>query len=229
MKKLLALLICLNLTTLSCLGVEQIQPKIDTTSSPNLDKIIINNIESEMGSQRLERASIEKNSDNSNLKHDSNSILYTALMYIPNRIVDLTDIFSLSLGFGPEASCEIFITEFCQFSAAYGDRYFIKKAYNRQYGGGYSSGYNTGYFCRRKRLAITDYTFGTVEPYFIIDQDYLTPCPCKEPYSNGILDFWRLGIHVGWIVDISASIHPVAIANFFTGFFLIRLTDTEEL
>ena len=78
-------------------------------------------------------------------------------------------------------------------------------------------------------MTFTDFTFGTVKPYVVMDKDSAIPCPCKKPYSNGILDFWKIGIHVGWIVDINASLHPVAIANFFTGFFFIRLTDTKEL
>ena len=162
-------------------------------------------------------------------EQSNNSIFHVVLMYIPNRVIDLTDIVSMELGFGPEASCELTFTEYCQFSAAYGDRYFLEKGYNRQYGGGYHSGYNASFVSWNDQASFTDFTFGTVEPYIILESDSDIPCPCKKPYSNGIRDFWKIGIHAGWIVDIGIAIHPVAIANFFTGFLFIRLTDTKEL
>ena len=162
-------------------------------------------------------------------KQQKNSVLYTVLMYIPNRVIDLTDIVTMELGFGPEASCELTFTEYCQLGAAYGDKYFLEKGYNRQYGGGYHSGYNASFICWGDREVFNDFTFGTVEPYVILGNNPDMQCPCKKPYSNGIRDFWKIGFHAGWIVDIGVAIHPVAIANFFTGFFFIRLTDTKEL
>ena len=163
-------------------------------------------------------------------KRKNDDFWHTVLFYIPNRLIDLTDIISLEGGLGPEASLELTLTKWFQFGGSYGDRYFIESGYNRQYGGGYSSGYNASFACLNNEQQMVDYTFGTVKPYVNLDDsNRITPCPCKKPYVNGIVDFWRIGIKAGWIVDVGISVHPVAIANFFTGFFFVRLTDTQDI
>lgn len=158
------------------------------------------------------------------------TLLHTILFYIPNRLIDLTDIVTFEGGVGPEASLELTMTKWFQFGGSYGDRYFAEKGYNRQYGGGYSSGYNASFACLNNEQQMVDYTFGSVKPYVNLDDSKrITACPCKKPYVNGLVDFWRIGIKAGWIVDVGVSIHPVAIANFFTGFFFVRLTDTQDI
>ena len=243
MRKIFLLLIfCLFINSFNCLGVEELKNQSDSshqqqdfkkeTVNSTLEAKINSDIEDEMKSKRLELAK-QKQENGKNktdeLKESPKSLLYTVLMYIPNRVIDLTDIFSVELGFGPEASIELTLTKYCQFSAAYGDRYFVEKGYNRQYGGGYYSGYSTSALCWSKETSFTDFTFGGVEPYIVMENDFDISCPCKKPYSDGIRDFWKIGFHAGWIVDIGASIHPIAIANFVTGFFFIRLTDTKEM
>jgi len=167
--------------------------------------------------------------ENQTKVEEKNSWLYITLMYIPNRIIDLTDIITMQVGFGPEVSAEVMATQYFQFGIDYGDKYFLEKGYNRQYGGGYHSGSNASFICWSDQVAFTDFTFGSVEPYVILPGGDPIPCPCKKPYSNGLKDFWQIGIHLGWIIDVDVAIHPVAIANFFTGFALVRLTDTREL
>ena len=183
----------------------------------------------EMKSPKLLKIKKELESQKDIHKENHKSLLHIVLMYIPNRILDLTDVITMGLGFGPEASCEVVATEYFQFSGAYGDRYFIEKGYNRQYGGGYYSGHTVGYVCWKNEISATDYTFGYVKPYVVLENGYNIPDYKHRPYSNGIKDFWRIGLHLGWILDLSLNVHPVAIANFFTGFFFIRLTDTEEI
>lgn len=160
----------------------------------------------------------------------NHSDLHIALMYIPNRLIDLTDIITIGGGVGPEASLELTFTKWGQFGASYGDRYFIEKAFNRQYGGGYSGGHNVAFARWSDEEEIVDYCFGTVNPYVNLNlKNNSIPCPCSEPYKSGNVDFWRIGVQAGWLVDIEVAIHPVAIANFFTGFAFIRLTNTSEL
>jgi hypothetical protein len=236
----------LFISTISCLGMEGLQKQTDKSSHKDMvDKKhqsfkktlhpvqgtkIKSNTQDKMNSTQLELAKQEQEKKKKlTPKKVSKSLFYTVLMYIPNRLIDFTDIVSMELGFGPEASCELTATRYCQFGAAYGDRYFLEKGYNRQYGGGYYSGYNAAFVCWNDEIALNDYTFGTVEPYVIMGNDSGVQCLSKKPYSEGIRDFWKIGFHVGWIVDIGASIHPVAVANFFTGFFFVRLTDTKEM
>lgn len=155
---------------------------------------------------------------------------YVALMYLPNRMIDLSDIITIDGGVGPEASFKLTFTKWGQFGGSYGDRYFIEKGFNRQYGGGYSSGYNGAFMCWDSEEQVVDYVFGTVKPYVNLNQgNSSNPCPFKEPYKNKVVDFWRIGLRAGWIVDFGFNIHPTAIANFFTGFCFVRLTNTNDL
>ncbi|MCF7790814.1 MAG: hypothetical protein K9M56_02325 [Victivallales bacterium] len=177
----------------------------------------------------LEKA-MQKKNEKKTPETDKHSILHKIVLYFPNRLIDLTDIITLKLGFGPQASLELTFTKWFEFGGSYGDNYFIEKGYNRQYGGGYHGGYNISGGWVNRQTCITDYTFGTVRNYIITEnKKSLIPCPCDEVYQDGILDFWKIGIHAGWLANAAAAVHPVAIANFFTGFFFVRLTDTEEI
>ena len=161
---------------------------------------------------------------------EEKTILHKIAFYIPNRLLDLTDIFSLRLGFGPEASMVLTFTKWFEFGGSYGDNYFIENGYNRQYGGGYHGGYNVSLGWINKSVNYTDYTFGYTKPYVINERtNTRIPSPCEKVYKDGTLDFWKVGVHVGWLANFGVAIHPVAIANFLTGFLFIRLTDTEEL
>lgn len=161
---------------------------------------------------------------------EKQSWCYIALMYLPNRMIDLSDIITMNTGVGPEASFELTFTKWGQFGGSYGDRYFIGKGFNRQYGGGYSSGYNGAFLCWNSEEQIVDYVFGSVRPYVNLNESNSSkPCPCKEPYRSKLVDFWRIGVKTGWIVDFEFYIHPTAIANFFTGFCFVRLTNTNDL
>jgi len=136
----------------------------------------------------------------------------------------------MDAGVGPEASLEMTFTKWGQFGGSYGDKYFIEKGFNRQYGGGYSSGYNGALMCWNSEEQVVDYVFGTVKPYVNLnDGNSSKPCPYKEPYKSKVVDFWRIGVRTGWIVDFGFNIHPTAIANFFTGFCFLRLTNTNDV
>ncbi len=153
-----------------------------------------------------------------------------ALMYIPNRMIDLSDIITIDAGVGPEASFEMTFTKWGQFGGSYGDKYFIEKGFNRQYGGGYSSGYNGAFMCWNSEEQVVDYVYGTVKPYVNLNEDNSSKsCPGKEPYKSKVVDFWRIGVRAGWIIDFGFNIHPTAVANFFTGFCFLRLTNTNDL
>ena len=233
MKKLsLFLTFCFLIITTNGFGVEKLEKTWDSEAAKaeSVDKApAVTKVEDKLDNKRLERARLELESKKDKAGAEKNSLLHIALMYIPNRIIDLTDIVTAGIGFGPEASLELTATKYCQIGAAYGDRYFLEKGYNRQYGGGYYSGYNASFTRWYTERAFNDYTFGTIKPYVIVGLDSSERYPDRKPYSDGIRDFWKIGFHFGWIFDVGVHVHPVAIANFLTGFFLIRLTDTEEM
>jgi hypothetical protein len=182
---------------------------------------------------KLEEAKLEKEeqTEQQNIAmNDNKSILHKIIFYIPNRMLDLADIFSVKLGFGPQASLEIAFTKWFSLGGSYGDNYFVENGYNRQYGGGYHGGYDASAGWANWSRNYTDYTFGYTKPYAITERKgTLIPSPSEKVYKNNTIDFWKIGFHGGWIVNAGIEIHPVAIANFLTGFFFIRLTNTKEI
>jgi len=183
--------------------------------------------------QKIEKEIQEQNElkeQSAQAETETHSIGHIALMYLPNRLIDITEIITMGAGVGPEASLEMTFTKWGQFGASYGDRYFIEKAYNRQYGGGYSTGYNAAFACWSNEEKVVDYCFGSVKPYVIVNlRNSSIPCPCVDPYKNGNVDFWRIGFKAGWLIDFEFAFHPVAMANFLTGFVFVRLTNTQDL
>ena len=183
--------------------------------------------------QKIEKEIQEQNEAKeqaAQLQSPDHSILHVVLMYLPNRLIDISEIISMGAGVGPEASMEMTFTKWGQFGASYGDRYFIEKGYNRQYGGGYSTGYNEAFACWSNEEKVVDYCFGYVNPYVNLNvRNSSVACPCSEPYKSGNVDFWRIGVKVGWLLDFEFAFHPVAMTNFFTGFVFVRLTNTQDL
>ena len=58
------------------------------------------------------------------------------LFYIPNRLVDATDIITLDMSIGGDFAMEFQVTRYFQIGGSYGENYFMAKAYSRQFGCG---------------------------------------------------------------------------------------------
>ena len=66
-------------------------------------------------------------------------------LYIPNRIVDAFDCFSVNVGVGPTICANLMATRFINVGGSWGDvTYTLYKDYNRQYGGGIQQGWKEG-------------------------------------------------------------------------------------
>ena len=63
------------------------------------------------------------------------------LLYIPNRIMDLLDIFSVNIGVGPVAEARLMATRYCDVGAGIGITAKLYKDFNRQYGLGVEEGW----------------------------------------------------------------------------------------
>ena len=142
------------------------------------------------------------------------------LLYVPNRILDLNDSFTMSLGAGANAGAELTLTRYFQPGGFYGSEYYITKGYNNQYGGAYSQGWNYSFAppltdeCR-----FLDDSFGSVKEFIIREEGLHIPVRTEEVYDKKIRDFWSIGVSAGWIVSFNFEIHPVDLADFVTGLF----------
>ena len=148
---------------------------------------------------------------------DDDSMKRALLMYVPNLFMDLGDIFSMSLGVGAESGVEVRLTRWCQIGGMYGADYFVEKAYNRTYGGGYNDGYNFQLVPLASEVRAVGPTFGTTPVCIIKDSKARILSPDDKLYKDKVRDFWSVGVEGGWLIIFKFDIHPVEIADFFTG------------
>lgn len=147
----------------------------------------------------------------------ANDMVRVLLLYLPNRIIDATDIFSLSIGAGGHFAMDVHLTRYFQLGGWHGPNYFLTKGYARQYGGGYQQGSEAGILCYNYNETFITENFGTVREYYIDKTEFGLANDEFSAYENNNADFWEIGAHVGWLVNVSANIHPLEIADFVTG------------
>lgn len=149
-------------------------------------------------------------------------------LYFPNRFLDLSDTFTFELGAGHEVALQPRITNYCKFIGFTGEKYFIGKGFKRQIGGGHTEGWEISAVCSTASYRYLDETFGTFDNEFVYDATSMhIPSPSNNVYRNKVEDFWGIGAFVGCLFSVNAQIHPVEIADFVTGLFLIDIADDD--
>lgn len=162
------------------------------------------------------------------------SVLDKIILYIPNRIVDITDIMTMSAGFGPNVRLNIRATRVMQLGAGTETTAKIIKGYNRQYGAALERGSDAAFMCiATEDTERTDVT-GSVKEYWYKSSGVPSLSDPIYSFYTGSRDYWDLGFDLGLgIVEFGFGLHPVEIADLVTGFFFIDLKGddftTEEL
>lgn len=157
----------------------------------------------------------------------ANPVLDKLAFYLPNRILDALDMFSVELGFGPTARCELMATEWVKGGGGVGATARVVKSYNRQYG-----------FCLQNGWYWQFVTVGATEidrvdgTRWVQDfrESYVgVPSPEDRIFNmyTGARDFWRIGGALGLGVEAEVYLDPVDIADFVTGWFFIDLKGDD--
>lgn len=149
------------------------------------------------------------------------------LLYIPNRVVDATDIVTLDFSLGGAFAVEMQATRYFQIGGSYGETYFLTKGYARQYGGGHKQTKHVGFFFMEKDVTFVDETSGTVNEYVIDFPQFSAADYHLDAFRDEDVDFWKIGGQVGWFLGIGVGIHPVEIADLITGFFWLDLMGDD--
>jgi hypothetical protein len=169
----------------------------------------------------------------------------SALFYLPNRLCDLSDMYSVTTSFGmPSLYCGA--TELCRFGADGGDKYFIEKTWHRKYpknfypdlmgyedylcsnlpcGAGKFSGMRAGFFCWSAVNEKTESVSGKVTAYSYNVSG--VPSWDDKVFAEKTLDFWDIGASAGFGWNFGFFLHPMEIADFAAGFFLIDLSGDD--
>lgn len=161
-------------------------------------------------------------------KADDNVILEKIALYIPNRIIDLFDCFSINLGVGPVLlRAELMATRACAVGGGYGTSYRLYKDYNRQYGVGIQSGWYYSLIFLGEEDMRRDRVAGSVRSYW---ETYAgVPEPFQRIYNpvDGQRDYWQFGGALGALIEAEVYLHPIEGFDFLCGIFFIDFKQDD--
>lgn len=149
------------------------------------------------------------------------------LLYIPNRLIDVTDIITLDLSIGGDFAMEMQATRYFQIGGSYGENYFMAKAYSRQFGCGHKNTSHFGFGFMEKDVTFVDETTGNLNEYVIDFPKFMTADSALDAYRDKDVDFWKVGGRFGWVIGLGFGIHPIEIADFITGIFWLDISDDD--
>ena len=149
------------------------------------------------------------------------------LFYIPNRIVDAFDTFSVSLGLGPVVEARLMATRACDTGAGIGMCAKAYKLHNRQYGLGIEEGWYWSFICvGEENFSVTEST-PLVSRYVEMRAGFPEPTQRVYDFFDGPRDYWAFGGALGLLLDGELYVHPVELVDFILGFFLIDIKDDD--
>lgn len=150
------------------------------------------------------------------------------LLYIPNRLLDLSNVISLSLGAGPEASLDVAVTQYAQLGGAFGTSYTLQNGFHRQYGVAMIESQRFGAGCWNYDETYVRSVWGPINEYWVNNQEFSLVNRHRDVYRDKDLDFWAISVKAGWLVNAGVAIHPLELGDFFCGLLFIDL-DNDDL
>jgi len=149
------------------------------------------------------------------------------LFYIPNRIVDAFDTFSVSLGLGPIVEARLMATRACDVGVGIGMDAKAYKLHNRQYGFGIEEGWYWSFiFVGEENFSVIEST-PLVSRYVEMRAGFPEPTQRVYDFFDGPRDYWAFGGALGLVLDGELYVHPVEFADFILGFFLIDIKNDD--
>lgn len=153
----------------------------------------------------------------------NHEIMEKIALYVPNRIVDALDCFTLNLGVGPVIRAELMATRAVTVGGGcgFGETYKLFKDYNRQYGIGVQTGWYWSLISIGEENMRRDRELGWVNSYW---ENYAgIPTPTQRIYDpiNGSRDYWQFGGALGGLVEGEVYLHPIEGLDFLAGFLFI--------
>lgn len=149
-------------------------------------------------------------------------------LYLPNRVLDALDLFSVTVGIGPVVEARLMGTRLANVGAGYSAcTYKLYKDYNRQYGIGVEDGWYWSLVC------IGEEDYHLRDGSLLVDKysESLSGIPTPEMrsynYFTGPRDYWAIGGSLGFIVDAGVYIHPVDWVDFVLGFVMIDIRQDD--
>lgn len=142
-------------------------------------------------------------------------------LYLPNRILDALDLFTVNLGVGPVLEARLMATRAVDVGGGIGMSYKAYKTHHRQYGLGQEQGWYWSMIC------VGEEDFGVVDGTPLIDKysELRTgvPSPTMRVYDfyDGARDYWQIGGTLGGLVTGDLYTHPLEWLDLAAGVFLL--------
>lgn len=156
-----------------------------------------------------------------------NETVEKLVLYLPNRIVDLFDLFSVNVGIGPKAQLELMCTKMVAGGFSVGTSAMLYKDCNRQYGWGIQNGWHWQLPGIMQEDMERSRTNRLVKAYW---ESFIgVPSPDQEiyRYHEGARDYWQIGGGGGLLVTGEVYVHPIEWVDFALGFLFIDIKDDD--
>ena len=140
------------------------------------------------------------------------------LMYIPNRVMDFLDIFSLKLGTGVTSTPQLRLTHAVGFGYGIGPTGSVEWSYGRRIGSSLDSGAEIFFLCDGYYNIQREFSTGTLADYWYQSSGMQWP---GDPVfaRDRAYDYWALEVEVAAFADVKVAFHPVEFADFIAGIF----------
>ena len=149
------------------------------------------------------------------------------VFYIPNRLIDALDSFSVNLGAGLVAQARLMCTRAIDVGAGWGTTAKLYKSHNRQYG----VGIEEMWYYSLISIGEEHYSMLNNSPWVdnYVEMRAGIPDPTVRTYDffKGPRDYWAIGGSLGFLIDGDLYLHPVEIVDFVLGFLLIDIKQDD--
>lgn len=149
-------------------------------------------------------------------------------LYIPNRVLDAIDLFSVNVGVGPVIEARVMATRLIDVGAGANlVTYKFYKNFNRQIGLGIEEGwYWSLIFAGEESFSMLDST-SLIKKY----AEYRAGIPDLTTraydFFDGPRDYWAIGGTVGFLVDADVYVHPLEWVDLVLGCLLIDIKGDD--
>lgn len=155
------------------------------------------------------------------MKASDSTVMEKVVLYLPNRIVDAFDCFTLNLGVGPVIRGELMCTRAALVGGSYGMTTKLYKDHNRQYGVGIDTGWYWSLAFLGEENMRRDRAAGLVKSYWEAHAGFPVPTQRIYDIQEGARDYWQVGGALGALIEGEVYLHPVEGFDFVAGFFLL--------
>lgn len=159
------------------------------------------------------------------------SVLRSVLLYLPNRLLDTLDVFSLGIGvpsvahvFPATFHVNAHATRAVQAGLGSTHGLFVGKDFRRRLAWG----------MKQDEISIGPFTVTQLERFQGEGEASAKVGragvlqPSDEPFAKDMTDYWAVGAHAGAILlAVQADIHPVEILDVLFGFFFVDISRDD--